>query len=44
MWPMIAGLGPVLGEGLLGFFIAPTGRTTSWEYRGGASYSGASLL
>ena len=44
MWPMIAGLGPVLGEGLLGFFISPTGATTSWEYRDGASYSGANAI
>jgi len=44
MSPMIAGLGPVLGEGLLGFFISPTGATTSWEYRDGASYSGANAI
>jgi C-terminal processing protease CtpA/Prc len=43
MWPMIAGVGPVLGEGLLGFFIAPTGTTTAWEYRDGASWSGSNL-
>ena len=44
MWPMIAGLGPVLGEGLLGFFISPTGAITSWEYRDGASYSGTNAI
>ena len=40
MWPMIAGLGPVLGEGLLGWFIDPVGVEVSWEYRDGASWSG----
>ena len=33
MWPMIAGLGPILGEGPLGYFIGPTGSETVWEYR-----------
>lgn len=40
MWPMIAGLGPILGEGPLGYFIGPTGTETLWEYRNGASISG----
>ncbi len=40
MWPMIAGLGPILGEGPLGYFISPTGTETIWEYRDGASISG----
>jgi carboxyl-terminal processing protease len=40
MWPMIAGLGPILGEGPLGYFIGPTGTESIWEYRGGSSYSG----
>ena len=40
MWPMIAGLGPILGEGLLGYFIGPTGTETRWEYHGGVSSAG----
>jgi hypothetical protein len=24
MWPMVAGLGPIVGEGPLGCFISPT--------------------
>jgi carboxyl-terminal processing protease len=40
MWPMIAGLGPILGEGPLGYFLAPTGTETLWEYRNGSSISG----
>lgn len=44
MWPMIAGLGPILGEGPLGYFIGPTGTETLWEYRNGASMSGGSAI
>ena len=40
MWPMVAGLGPILGDGPLGYFIGPTGTETLWEYRDGASRSG----
>lgn len=40
MWPMIAGLGPILGDGPLGYFIGPTGAETIWEYRNGSSFSG----
>lgn len=39
MWPMIAGLGPILGDGVLGWFIDPAGSEIPWEYRNGASYS-----
>ena len=44
MWPMIAGLGPILGEGPLGYFIGPTGTETLWEYRNGASTSGGTTI
>lgn len=44
MWPMIAGLGPILGEGPLGYFIGPTGIETLWEYRDGISRSGGSAI
>lgn len=37
MWPMLAGIGPLLGEGdNLGEFINVSGRT-SWQYRNGAA-------
>ena len=39
MWPMIAGVGPVLGEGVVGYFIDPVGTTISWAYREGASWA-----
>ena len=38
MWPMVAGVGPVLGEGVIGYFIDPTGVENVWEYRDGASW------
>ena len=31
MWPMIAGVGPVLGEGVAGYFIDPVGVETPCE-------------
>lgn len=37
MWPMIAGLGPILGERTLGYFIDPDGQESHWEYLGGLS-------
>jgi len=39
MWPMIAGVGPVLGEGLAGAFIDPDGNVTRWGYTQGAAWS-----
>ena len=37
MWPMIAGVGPILGTGTAGYFIDPDGVATSWGYSGTAS-------
>jgi hypothetical protein len=38
MWPMVAGVGPLLGEGVIGYFIDPNGAENVWEYRNGASW------
>ena len=43
MWPMLAGLGPLLGEGDAGFFVSPAGGRTAWGYAGGASLIGGSV-
>lgn len=43
MWPMIAGLGPVVGEGLLGYFLSPAGASVAWTYVDGVSYSGGAV-
>ncbi len=37
MWPMLAGLGPLLGNNILGHFIDPEGVEQVWSYRDGAS-------
>ena len=46
MWPMLAGIGPVLGDGTAGSFVFPEGMTTpylapgatlTWSYSGGAA-------
>jgi hypothetical protein len=44
MWPMIAGLGPILGDGVLGYFIDPTGAQSTWSYHDGASWLNGSAL
>ncbi|MEP6621925.1 MAG: S41 family peptidase [bacterium] len=44
MWPMVAGLGPVLGDGLLGWFIDPVGSESPWSYHDGASWTGTLAL
>lgn len=35
MWPMLAGIGPILGEGLAGHFIDPNGGEEPWSYSNG---------
>jgi hypothetical protein len=37
MWPMIAGVGPVLGEGIVGYFIDPDNAESPWDYTNGRS-------
>ncbi len=44
MWPMIAGVGPVLGEGVAGYFVPVSGPSTPWGYRNGESFSGPSQV
>ncbi len=39
MWPMIAGIGPILGDGVAGYFDSPDGTYTSWGFANGASLS-----
>jgi C-terminal processing protease CtpA/Prc len=35
MWPMLAGLGPILGDGNFGSFLKPGGETHTWSYQNG---------
>jgi carboxyl-terminal processing protease len=39
MWPMVAGIGPVLGEGIVGHFIDPEGNISTWSYINGEAKS-----
>ncbi|WP_158500561.1 S41 family peptidase [Spirosoma radiotolerans] len=37
MWAMLAGVGPILGEGLAGYFLDPDGNYSTWSYRLGVA-------
>ena len=39
MFPMLAGIGPILGDGIAGYFIGPDGEESSWSYSEGTSFS-----
>lgn len=36
-WPMLAGIGPLLGEGIAGYFVDIEGNKVGWYYKNGAS-------
>ncbi len=44
MWPMIAGVGPILGTGTAGYFIDPDGAATSWGYTGAACQMNGAVM
>ncbi|WP_350285830.1 S41 family peptidase [uncultured Croceitalea sp.] len=44
MWPMLSGLGPILGEGTAGFFVEPDDSRTGWSYAQGSAIIGESPL
>lgn len=44
MWPMVAGIGPILGEGTAGYFIGPDGLGYSWGYLDGASVNEGTVI
>ena len=44
MWPMLAGIGPVMGAGRLGSFKDPDGRGASWSYENGEAKSDGRTL
>lgn len=44
MWPMLAGIGPLLGAGHLGSFKDPDGRGASWSYENGEAKSDGRTL
>jgi C-terminal processing protease CtpA/Prc len=42
-WPMLAGLGPLIGEGICGYFVSPDSKSP-WRYKDGASINGNSIV
>jgi carboxyl-terminal processing protease len=44
MWPMVAGVGAVLGDGVAGYFVPPSGTPTPWSYQAGASLNGTTEI
>lgn len=42
MYPMVAGIGPLVGDNVLGYFIDPNDIETSWGYQSGFSFIGSS--
>lgn len=44
MLPMLAGVGPLLGEGMIGAFLHPSGERLLWSYRYGTLLLGDQVL
>lgn len=44
MWPMMAGLGPILGDGIFGYFINPDGTKGACSYQNGKAMSGSDMV
>lgn len=44
MFPMLAGVGSILGDGVAGYFISPDGLETPWGYSDGAAWTGQSII
>lgn len=43
MWPMLAGIGPLLGSGKAGSFIDPDGNEITWAYEDGKALIGGEV-
>jgi carboxyl-terminal processing protease len=43
MWPMLAGLGPILGDGIIGSLIKPDGSQHAWSYQNGKAMTGSEV-
>ena len=43
-WPMLTGLGPILGNGICGYFIYNNGEKSSWFYKNGESGVNSSTI
>lgn len=43
-WPMLDAVGPLLGEGVVGWFIDPDDMKTSWSYNDGKAQQGGKTI
>jgi carboxyl-terminal processing protease len=39
-WPMLAGIGPLLGDGVCGYFVSASGEQIPIQYRNGSAFQG----
>ena len=44
MWPMLAGVGPILGEGTAGYFIGPDNSRQTWSFSNGGAILGSNIV
>jgi len=44
MWPMLAGIGPVLGTGTAGYFVLAGGAAEPWAYAAGGAYLNGNVV
>lgn len=44
MWPMLDGVGPILGEGVVGSFVVPDGVKLAWSYQHGQAQLAGSTM
>ncbi len=44
MWPMLAGVGPILGQGVAGYFVDPDSVMVPWSYQDGGAYMGDQVM
>lgn len=42
-WPMLAGMGPLLGDGVCGFFVR-NGKATGFKYQEGTAFYGSNIM
>lgn len=43
-WPMLDAVGPLLGEGVVGWFVYPDGMKTTWSYYNGKAQEGGKTM
>ncbi|UFH56914.1 S41 family peptidase [Spirosoma sp. KNUC1025] len=44
MWPMLAGVDPILGDGIVGYFVDPDRTTSPWSNEAGMAKAGQNVL